>query len=174
MLSGITSGFTGHERKANHFTPARMSTPCATFCYPAIALQLDPFVSFSDNNYYQPVSKFKTFPELSISKNIPLLNVARPIGRVRISHLLPDFLIMQSLSGCTPGILEQISRSAISQTACLSASTCFMWSQYASTAATQTHAANVSRKSGLSENVICGRFSSSRITVAITESRQTN
>ena len=31
----ITSGFTGHERKSNHFTPARMSAPCATLCYPA-------------------------------------------------------------------------------------------------------------------------------------------
>ena len=31
----ITSGFTGHERKTNHFTPARMSAPCATLCYPS-------------------------------------------------------------------------------------------------------------------------------------------
>ena len=34
-LRWITSGLTGHERKANHFTPARMSAPCATLCYPS-------------------------------------------------------------------------------------------------------------------------------------------
>ena len=33
---GITSGFTGHERTSNHFTPARLSAPCATLCYTAI------------------------------------------------------------------------------------------------------------------------------------------
>ena len=37
LYSRITSGFTGHERKSNHFTPARMSAPCATLCYVAIS-----------------------------------------------------------------------------------------------------------------------------------------
>ena len=35
FLCRITPGFTGHERKFNHFTPARMSALCATLCYPA-------------------------------------------------------------------------------------------------------------------------------------------
>ena len=35
-LSVITSGFTGHEQISNHFTPARVSAPCATLCYIAI------------------------------------------------------------------------------------------------------------------------------------------
>ena len=34
-LGVITATFTGHERKTNHFTPARMSAPCASHCYPA-------------------------------------------------------------------------------------------------------------------------------------------
>ena len=34
--SRIPSGFTGHERTSNHFTPARMSAPCATLCYPRL------------------------------------------------------------------------------------------------------------------------------------------
>ena len=36
MSGWITSGFTGHELKSNHFTPARMSAPRATLCYPAL------------------------------------------------------------------------------------------------------------------------------------------
>ena len=36
VRSVITSGFTGHEQTSNHFTPARMSAPCASYCYPAI------------------------------------------------------------------------------------------------------------------------------------------
>ena len=36
----ITSGFTGHERESNHFTPARMSAPRATLCYPAFRDQM--------------------------------------------------------------------------------------------------------------------------------------
>ena len=35
--SRITSAITGHERKSNHFAPARMSAPCASHCYAAFA-----------------------------------------------------------------------------------------------------------------------------------------
>ena len=42
---GITSGFTGHERTSNHFTPARLSAPCATLCYAAIALSTKGIIS---------------------------------------------------------------------------------------------------------------------------------
>ena len=35
LLSRITSAITGHEREPNHFTPARMSAPCASHCYHA-------------------------------------------------------------------------------------------------------------------------------------------
>ena len=45
-LSWITSAITGHERKSNHFAPARMSAPCASHCYTAFAtcqlLMLEP------------------------------------------------------------------------------------------------------------------------------------
>ena len=34
VRSVITSGFTGHEQTSNHFTPARVSAPRATLCYP--------------------------------------------------------------------------------------------------------------------------------------------
>ena len=44
--SVITSAITGHERKSNHFAPARMSAPCASHCYTAFAtrqlLMLEP------------------------------------------------------------------------------------------------------------------------------------
>ena len=33
LASVITSAIAGHERKSNHFTPARMSAPCPTLCY---------------------------------------------------------------------------------------------------------------------------------------------
>ena len=36
FMSWITSMITGHERKTNHLTPARMSAPCASYCYHAI------------------------------------------------------------------------------------------------------------------------------------------
>ena len=37
-LSRITSAITGHERKSNHFAPARMSAPCA--CTPSMGVLL--------------------------------------------------------------------------------------------------------------------------------------
>ena len=43
-LSVITSVITGHERKTNHFTPARMSAPRASHCYPANLCVLTCFV----------------------------------------------------------------------------------------------------------------------------------
>ena len=43
--SWITSVITGHEQKANHLAPARLSAPCASHCYVAI-----PFdVVFADD-----------------------------------------------------------------------------------------------------------------------------
>ena len=34
-MSRITSTITGHERKTNHFAPARISAPRASYCYAA-------------------------------------------------------------------------------------------------------------------------------------------
>ena len=38
--SGITTGITGHERKTNHFAPARLSAPRASPCYAAIRIRV--------------------------------------------------------------------------------------------------------------------------------------
>ena len=73
-LALITSGFTGHEPKTNHFTPARMSAPCATLCYTASGQS--PFVTANKQHSAPMASTGTTIAAARVLEN-PCLMVSR-------------------------------------------------------------------------------------------------
>ena len=99
-LSGITSAITGHERKSNHFAPARMSAPCASHCYTAFAafqlLMLD--VSL----YRAALSRSSMFRRKSwIQRRPPRGNRAcREYGMERGEHVTNPHEHVTNLSEC--------------------------------------------------------------------------
>ena len=103
MLSVITSAITGHERKSNHFAPARMSAPCASHCYTAfVAFAAFQLLMLDVSLYRAALSRSSMFRRKSwIQRRPPRGNRGcREHGMERGEHVTNPHEHVANLSEC--------------------------------------------------------------------------